>query len=114
MIPATGSRGILQESTGNSRNVEAVFPPEIYWIFSSEFRSISRALQQEPVGNHRKKSKNFPVGILLPRSGDFRYFPAGTAPYFSTWVMVYHYQNLKELFDLSRLTREPFQLINRF
>ncbi len=25
------------------------------------------------------------MGILLPRSGDFRWFPAGTGPYFSTW-----------------------------
>ena len=67
----------------------------VSWIFSGEFRSISRAFQQEPVGNHRKKSKKFPVGILLPRSGDFRFFSAGTGPYFSTWAQYSHRQNIK-------------------
>jgi 2,3-bisphosphoglycerate-independent phosphoglycerate mutase len=51
--------------------MEAVFRPEICWIFSGGFQSISRALRQEPVRNHRKKSEKFPVGILLPRSSDF-------------------------------------------
>jgi hypothetical protein len=101
MITATGSRRILQERSGNvagscrkeagmspdpagkpwkSPEVEAVFRPEIYWIFSGGFLSISCAFRQEPVGNHRKKSEKFPVGILLPRSSDFRCFPAGTGP----------------------------------
>jgi len=39
--------------------VEAVFPPEICWIFSGGFESISDAFQQELVGNHRKNPKNF-------------------------------------------------------
>jgi hypothetical protein len=65
--------------------MEAVFRPEICWTFSGGFWSISWAFRQELVGNHRKKSEKFPVGILLPRSGDFRCFPAGTGPYFSTW-----------------------------
>jgi hypothetical protein len=30
------------------------------------------------------------VGILLPRSNDFRCFPAGTGPYFSTWDVDMH------------------------
>jgi hypothetical protein len=68
------------EKPRKSPEVEAVFRPEIYWIFSGEFLSISCAFRQEPVGNHRKKSDKFPVGILLPRSSDFRCFPAGTSP----------------------------------
>jgi len=40
---------------------------------------------QKPAGNWRKKSAKFPVGILLPRSSDFRYFLAGVGPYFLTW-----------------------------
>ncbi len=63
-----------------SPEVEAVFRPEICWIFSGGFLSISCAFRQEPAGNHRKKSEKFPVEILLPRSSDFRCFPAGTGP----------------------------------
>jgi hypothetical protein len=37
MIPATGSRGILQENTENRWNMEAVFRPEIVRIFSGGF-----------------------------------------------------------------------------
>jgi hypothetical protein len=41
-----------QESTGNRRNVEAVFPPEIFWIFSDDFRPV-------PAG-----SGDFPASFL--------------------------------------------------
>jgi hypothetical protein len=33
--------------------VEAVFPPEICWIFSGVFQSISRAFLPEPARNFR-------------------------------------------------------------
>jgi hypothetical protein len=68
--------------------VEAVFMREICWNFSGGFQSISCAFRQEPAGNHRKKAEKFPTGILLPRSSDFRCFPAGTGPYFSTRALI--------------------------
>jgi hypothetical protein len=59
MIPATGSRVILQERrgkfTGNRWNMEAVFRTEIVGIFSVGFLSTSCAFRQERAGNHRKK-----------------------------------------------------------
>jgi hypothetical protein len=87
MIPATGSRGILQENTGNRWNVEAVLRPEIVRIFSGGFLSTSDAFWQEPAGNHRKKSENFPVGILLPQNQ--RNYPEQgvSGPGCSTWVV---------------------------
>jgi hypothetical protein len=51
MIPATESRGILQENTGNRWNMEAVFRPEIVRIFSDGFLSTSCAFWQELAGN---------------------------------------------------------------
>ena len=55
-----------QESVGNRRNVEAVFPPEMFWIFSDDFRPFPIGKQRKLTGIHRKKSEKFPVGILLP------------------------------------------------
>jgi len=62
------SHRILQENTGNIWNMEAVFPPGIFRIFSDVFR-------KDPLGKHwnlsestGKKSGKFPVGILLPTS----------------------------------------------
>jgi hypothetical protein len=46
------------DPTGNDRKspkVEAVFRPEIFWIFSGEFLSISCAFRQEPVGISSEK-----------------------------------------------------------
>jgi hypothetical protein len=76
----------LQENTGNRWNMEAMFRPEIVWIFFGGFLPTSCAFRQEPARNHRKKSENFLTGILLPCSSNFRRFPAGTDPYFLTWV----------------------------
>ena len=70
-----------QESTGNHQNVEAVFPPEIFWIFFDDFQPVPAEKHGKFIGIHRKKSKKFPVGILLPRSGDFRCFPAGSGDF---------------------------------
>jgi hypothetical protein len=47
---------ILQENTGNRWNMEAVFRPEIVWIFSGGFLSTSCAFRPEIIG---KNPKNF-------------------------------------------------------
>jgi hypothetical protein len=54
-----------QESTGNRWNVEAVFPTEIFRIFSDDFRPVPAGKHRKFTGIHRKKSNKFPVGILL-------------------------------------------------
>jgi hypothetical protein len=59
----------LSDSAGKhwkSSEVGGVLRPEIFWIFSGGFQSLSCAFRREPVGNYRKKPENFPVGILLP------------------------------------------------
>jgi hypothetical protein len=85
MIPATGSREILQENTGNRWNMKAVFRLEIVRIFSGEFLSTSCAFRKEPAGNHWKKSENFPAGILLPQNHRNFPEPAVSGPGCSTW-----------------------------
>jgi hypothetical protein len=45
--------------------VEAVFPPEIFRIFSDDFRPVPAGKHRKSTGIHRKKSNKFPVGILL-------------------------------------------------
>ncbi len=44
-----------QESIGNRWNVEAVFPPENFRIFSDDFRLIPTGKLGELTGIHRKK-----------------------------------------------------------
>jgi hypothetical protein len=63
MIPATGSRGILQENTGNRWNMEAVFRPEIVRIFSGGFLYF-------PAGTGRNTAST--KSPELPRTGSFR------------------------------------------
>jgi hypothetical protein len=46
--------------------VEAVFPSEIFRIFSDDFLSVPAGKHRKLIGIHRKKSEKFPVGILLP------------------------------------------------
>jgi hypothetical protein len=68
-----------QESTGNRWNVEAVFPPETFRIFSDDFRPVPAGKHRKSTGIHRKKPNKFPVGILLPLpaiSGAFLQDPA--------------------------------------
>ncbi len=70
-----------QESTGNHRNVEAVFPPEIFRIFSDDFQPVPAGKPRKLTRIHRKKSSKFPVGILLPFptiSGAFLQDPEGS------------------------------------
>jgi hypothetical protein len=69
--------------------------------FSGDFPTVSRensqkmviihqemiSLRQKMTGIHQKKTRRLPVRILLPCSIDFRCFPAGTGPYFLTWVL---------------------------
>jgi len=46
--------------------VEALFPSEIFRIFSDDFRPVPAGKHRKFNGIHRKKSNKFPVGILLP------------------------------------------------
>jgi hypothetical protein len=58
MIPATGSRGILQENTGNRWNMEAVFWPEIVRFFlvdSYQLPVLSDRNRTEIIGKNPKK-----------------------------------------------------------
>ncbi len=56
-----------QESIRNRWNVQAVFPPENFRIFSDDFRPVPAEKHDKLTGIHWKKSNTFPVGILLPR-----------------------------------------------
>jgi hypothetical protein len=87
MIPATGFNRILQESTRNRWNIEAVFRPENFRIFSGRFLSTSCAFQQEPAANHWKKSEKFPAAILLPQNHRNYPEPAVSGPDCSTWAV---------------------------
>jgi hypothetical protein len=86
IIPRSKITGrFRQESTGNRWNVEAVFPPENFRIFSDDFRPVAAGKHRKSTGIHRKKSNKFPVGILLPLpmiSGAFLRDPA-TSPLLS-------------------------------
>ena len=67
VIPRSKITGrFRQESIGNRWNVEAVFPPENFRIFSDDFRPVPAGKHGKLTGIHRKKSNKFPVGILLP------------------------------------------------
>jgi hypothetical protein len=80
------SHRILQESIGNRWNMEAVFRPENFRIFSGGFLPTSCAFRRELSGNHWKKFEKFPVGILLPQNQ--RNYPelAVSGPDCSTWA----------------------------
>ncbi len=80
------SHHILQESTGNHWNMEAVFRPENFRIFSGGFLPTSCAFQQEAGGKHWKKSEKFPAGILLPQNHRNYPKPAVSGPDCTTWV----------------------------
>jgi hypothetical protein len=67
MIPATGSRGILQENTGNRWNMEAVFRPEIVRFFpvdSCQLPVLSGRNQPEIIGITR--NRQFPDRVVRP------------------------------------------------
>ncbi len=72
---------------GNSGDfVEAVFRPEIFRIFSNDFRSVPVRKHRNLAGIYRKKSENFPAGILLPCCSDFRCFPAGYVDFSASFL----------------------------
>jgi hypothetical protein len=48
-----------QKNTGNSWNMEAVFRPEIFQIFSENFRSVSDGKHRKLAEIHRKNPDNF-------------------------------------------------------
>jgi hypothetical protein len=59
--------------------VEAVFPPEIFRIFSDDFRPVPARKHRKLTGIHGTKSNEFPVRILLSLpaiSGAFLQDPA--------------------------------------
>jgi hypothetical protein len=79
MIPATVSRGILQERcgkvTGSCRKAPEIAGKwkqyscrKIFGFFSGGFLPTSCAFGPEPVGKHWKKSGEFSAGILLPQN----------------------------------------------
>jgi len=68
--------------------VEAVFRPEIFRIFSDDYRAVPVGKCRKLTGIHRKKSGQFPAGILLPRSSDFRCFPAGYGDFPASFLQV--------------------------
>ena len=91
---------------GKHRNVEAVFQPENFRIFSDDFRPVPAGKHRELIGIHReligihwKKSNKFPVGILLPLpaiSGAFLWDPV-TFPHLSCRIM---WDPVAGMFDL--------------
>ena len=56
-------------------------PTGNFRIFSDDFRPVPAGKHRKLTGIHRKKIRKFPVGILLPCSGDFRCFPAGSGDF---------------------------------
>ena len=82
-------RWILHEYTGSHRNMEAVFQPENFRIFSGDFRAVPDGKHRKMIGMRRKKSGNFPAWILLSCSDDLWCIPAGTVPYSLTWVYLF-------------------------
>jgi len=66
LFPRSKMTGLFrQESIENRWNVEAVFPPEIFRIFSDDFRSVTAGRHRKLTEIHREKSNKFLVGILL-------------------------------------------------
>ena len=56
VVPRSKNTGrFRQESTGSHRNVEAVFQPENFRIFSDDFRPVPAGKHRELIGIHWKK-----------------------------------------------------------
>ena len=72
-----------QEYTGSHRNMEAVFWPENFLIYSGEFRSVPGRKAQE---SDRKSSEKIRKISGRNTASMFRCIPAGTVPYSLTWV----------------------------
>jgi hypothetical protein len=84
IIPATGSRRILQEShrilqenTENIWNIEAVFPPGIFRIFSNDFRRIL----SESTGSCRNPLEKIREVSDRNTSSNFLVFSVGNRPF---------------------------------
>ncbi len=88
MIPATGSRRIVQERcgkvAGNRWNMEAVFRPEIVRIFSGGFLCFQAGTDRKS----SEKAENFPAGILLPQNYRNYQEPVVFGPVCSTWEVI--------------------------
>jgi hypothetical protein len=97
--------------------VEAVYLPEIFWIFSDDFWPVPTGKHWKLTGIHRKKSGQFLAEILLPCSSDFRCFPAGSRgirwPESSTWVVIlFHW--LVDIISYRGETKKEKKMVNNF
>jgi hypothetical protein len=82
LIPRSKNKGRFRhESTGNRWNVEAVFPPGNFRIFSDDFRAIPAGKLEELTGIHRKKNPISSGGNTASISGYFQCFPAGSGDF---------------------------------
>ncbi len=112
MIPATGSRSIMQERFGKV-TVSFRKAPEIAgtWkqysgqkfvgFFSGGFLPTFCAFRQEPGGKHWKKSEKFPGGILVPQNHRNYPEPAVSGPDCSTWVITTKMSGEQRVLNLS-------------
>jgi hypothetical protein len=65
---------------------ESSIPTGKFSDFFQLFTGVSCRKNRKLARNQWKKSEDFPTGLLLPCSADFQCFPAGTGPYFLTWI----------------------------
>ncbi len=77
-----------QEDTGNRRNMEAVFPPKIFRIFSDDFRPISRRKAQKIGWNPPEKNPENSHWNTASTSGDFRCIPAESGDFSACFLHV--------------------------
>jgi len=77
-VEAVNTAGSYRKAPEKHWNMEAAFRPENFRTFLDDFREFLIGKKRKLTGIDREKSKNFPTGILLPVSGDFRSFPAGS------------------------------------
>jgi hypothetical protein len=61
--------------------MEAVFCPEIFRIFSDNFRPVPAGKHRKLAGIHRKKFGRFSAGILLPFSSISGVFLQDAVPF---------------------------------
>ncbi len=72
-VPKSKNTGRFRhEDTGNHQNMEAVFPPEIFRIFSNDFRPISRRKAHKIGWNPPEKNPENSHWNTASTSGDFR------------------------------------------
>jgi hypothetical protein len=55
-------------------------------VNSDDFQSIPAGKHRNLIGIYRKKSGQFPVGVRLPCSSNFLWFPAGSSDFFASFL----------------------------